>query len=313
MEKNFTGFCLRALLFLLLVFFVDRAVGYGFVAMKDAGLRNNPENMWLKTPFVVEEVSADIVVIGSSKASHHYVPKMLADEYMADVYNCGQDGCFFLYQNCLINMLLDRYQPKLIIWDIQPSSFINENTTKEYQNFRYLSSYYQGSSWVEQYVDSESPKMAWRMQSRMFAYNSKLLNSLFPLVAQSSKTDYGYIPLPNEGYHYPTMTKPQDDSGFRVSEDYLEKLGQTAQRCNDNGVELQVVVSPEYVQESSAIEAAIASIRETVANNGANCLDYLSCPMFMQDSTLFKDNSHLNDNGARRFTQRIISDMRKVQ
>ena len=108
MEKNKSlyTFCLKAVLLLVILFGVDRLVGVAFVKMKDVGLAKNPENMWLKTAYTVEKVNADVVVIGSSKASHHYVPQMLEDSLGMTVYNCGQDGCFLLYQNCIVNMIL---------------------------------------------------------------------------------------------------------------------------------------------------------------------------------------------------------------
>ena len=108
------------MLLLVMLFGVDRLVGAAFVKMKDVVLAGYLENMWLLTPFTVEKVDADVVVIGSSKASHHYVPQMLEDSLGLTAYNCGQGGCFFLYQNCIINMILDRYTPKMILWDIQP-------------------------------------------------------------------------------------------------------------------------------------------------------------------------------------------------
>ena len=144
MEKKNTllAFCLKVVLLVVILFGVDRLVGAAFVKMKDVGLATNPENMWLKTAYTVEKVDAEVVVIGSSKASHHYVPQILEDSLGMTAYNCGQDGCFFLYQNCIINMILDRYTPKMILWDIQPGSFVGVDHSLEYQNIRYLSPYY---------------------------------------------------------------------------------------------------------------------------------------------------------------------------
>ena len=207
MEKRNTlwAFCLKIVLLVVILFGVDRLVGSAFVKMKDVGLAGNPENMWLKTPFTVEKVDADVVVIGSSKASHHYVPQMLEDSLGMTSYNCGQDGCFFLYQNCIINMILDRYTPKVILWDIQPESFIKNDVANEYQNIRYLTPYYRSSQWVKHYIDRESPKMPIRMLSEMYGYNSKLFNYIFPLVTHASSTKHGYIPLPSSGYASPRM------------------------------------------------------------------------------------------------------------
>lgn len=310
MEKKNTlcFFCFKAMLLLVILFGVDRLVGAAFVKMKDVGLAGNPENMWLKTPFTVEKVDADVVVIGSSKASHHYVPQMLEDSLGLTAYNCGQDGCFFLYQNCIINMILDRYTPKMILWDIQPGSFVGIDHSNEYQNIRYLSPYYPANSWAESYINSESPKMRYRMMSRMFAFNSKSLNYVFPLVTHSSATKNGYIPLATEGYLYPEMNKQAEKEGG-VNSTYIDLLDQTMKRCREKGVELRMYISPEYSQKSALTVAAEDEIGRVAMCNDVSFTNAHSDEHFMQDATLFKDASHLNDKGARMFTANVVRDI----
>ena len=307
MEKNNSlwAFCLKVVFLVVVLFGVDRLVGAAFVKMKDVGLAANPENMWLKTPFTVEKVDADVVVIGSSKASHHYVPQMLEDSLGMTAYNCGQDGCFFLYQNCIINMILDRYTPKMILWDIQPGSFVGEEHSNEYQNIRYLSPYYPANTWADSYINSESPKMRFRMMSRMFAYNSKALNYVFPLVTHSSATKNGYIPLATEGYLYPEMSKHADKKGV-VNSTYLDLLDKTMKRCREIGVELRMYISPEFSQKSSLTKRVEEEIDKVAICNNVSFTNAHSHELFMHDATLFKDASHLNDKGARIYTSKVL-------
>lgn len=308
-KKNMLwAFCLKTVLLVVIFFGVDRLVGAAFVKMKDVGLERNPENIWLKTPFTIEKVDADVVVIGSSKASHHYVPQMLEDSLGMTVYNCGQDGCFFLYQNCIINMILDRYTPKVILWDIQPGSFVGEEHSNEYQNIRYLSPYYPANTWAESYINSESPKMRYRMMSRMFAYNSKVLNYVLPLVTHSSATKNGYIPLATEGYLYPEMSKQAEEKGV-VNSSYLDLLDKTMKRCREKCVELRMYISPEYSQKSALTVAAEEEIGKVAMSNDVSFTNAHSDECFMQDSTLFKDASHLNDKGARIYTSKVLQDL----
>lgn len=310
MEKKNTlwAFCLKIVLLVVILFGVDRLVGAAFVKMKDVGLATNPENMWLKTPFTVEKVDADVVVIGSSKASHHYVPQMLEDSLGMTAYNCGQDGCFFLYQNCIINMILDRYTPKMILWDIQPGSFAGEDYSLEYQNMRYLSPYYPANTWAESYINSESPKMRYRMMSRMFAFNSKVLNYVFPLVTHSSVTENGYLPLDTDGYLYPEMGK-QAEIEEVVNRTYLDLLDKTMKRCKEKGVELRMYISPAFTQKSALTTVAEEEIGSVAICNNVSFTNAHSDDSFMQDATLFKDACHLNDKGAKLYTTRVIEDV----
>lgn len=308
-NKTLLAFCLKAVMLLVILFGVDRLVGVAFVKMKDVGLVRNQENMWLKTPFTVEKVDADVVVIGSSKASHHYVTPMLEESLGMTAYNCGQDGCFFLYQNCIVNMVLDRYQPKVMIWDIQPGSFTSKGL-KEYQNVRYLSPYYVNNEWVKSFVDSESDKMVYRMMSRMFGYNSKLLNYVVPLVTHSSSILKGYIPLPAKGYKYPEKIVGKELADLCINESYLKLLDETLSRCKERGVQLVLCISPEFAEKRAIVAEIESAIGHVVAENGARFVNCSADEFFMQDSTLFKDTSHLNDKGARFYTQLIIKEIK---
>lgn len=308
-NQSLPKFILRIAFFIILLFIVDRIIGDVFVSIKDYGLKVNPENRGLKEPFIIEKVDAEVLIIGSSKASRHYVASLLSDSLGISVYNCGQDGCFFLYQNCILNMVLDRYHPKMILWDIQPNLFDGStDNAKEYQNVRNFSPYYhEGNQWVVSYVKSQSKNTWMKMQSEMFGYNSKLLNYLFPLFSSSSKETFGYIPLPNYGYSFPKLEKDAIVEHYVRATDKLDLLSSTIERCNTLGIQLKLFISPEYRIKSEAYQSEARDIKKVASSLGVDCYDYSSFPLFMNDSTLFKDVSHLNDKGARLYTNLVLS------
>ena len=141
--------------------------------------------------------------------------------------------------------------------------------------------------------------------SRMFAYNSKALNYVFPLVTHSSATKNGYIPLPTEGYLYPEMSKQTEKEGV-VNSTYLDLLDKTMKRCKEKGVELRMYISPVFSQKSALTIAAEDEIGRVAMCNHVSFSNAHSDECFMLDATLFKDASHLNDKGARMFTEEVI-------
>ena len=64
-------------------------------------------------------------------------------------------------------------------------------------------------------------------------------------------------------------------------------------------------VSPELSRKSTLTVFAEEEIGSVAKNNGVCFTNAHSDCRFMQDSTLFKDTSHLNDKGARMFTEFI--------
>lgn len=312
-KKTLLIFCAKALLFLVILFGVDRLVGAAFVTMKDVGLERNPYHEWTKTAFILDKCDAECLVVGSSKAERSYVTELLSDSLHISMYNGGQGGCFFLFQNCVINMLLDRGRTKQIIWDVQPECIAEGATMQEYQNVRYLSPYYDSDTWAKAFVDSEDERAALKMTCHMFRYNSKLVQYVLPIVGGGKKTQGGYNPLPTSGYKYPELGKVNENVNQEVTLD-LDKLivyEKTLERCREKGVALTIFVSPSYIIKGKQYIGAVDKLSEIANKYGYELKDYSSDPHFMSDKTLFKDASHLNDNGARLYTETIISELKK--
>lgn len=312
-KKTLLIFCAKALLFLVILFGVDRLVGAAFVTMKDVGLERNPYHEWTKTAFILDKCDAECIVVGSSKAERSYVTELLSDSLHISMYNGGQGGCFFLFQNCVINMLLDRGRTKQIIWDVQPECIAEGATMQEYQNVRYLSPYYDSDTWVKAFVDSEDERAALKMSCHMFRYNSKLVQYVLPIVGGGKKTQGGYNPLPTRGYKYPELGKDNENVNQEVTLD-LDKLivyEKTLERCREKGVALTIFVSPSYIIKGKQYIGAVDKLSEITNKYGYELKDYSRDPHFMSDKTLFKDAGHLNDNGARLYTETIISELKK--
>lgn len=131
------------------------------------------------------------------------------------------------------------------------------------------------------------------------------MNYVFPFVTHSSATKNGYIPLATEGYLYPEMNKQSEKEGVANSA-YLDLLDKTMKRCKEKGVELRMYISPEFSQKSAFTVAAAEEIGSVAICNYVSFTNAYSDEHFMHDATLFKDASHLNDKGARMFTEKVI-------
>ena len=103
----------------------------------------------------------------------------------------------------------------------------------------------------------------------------------------------------------PDMSKKTEKEGV-VNRSYLDLLDKTMKRCREKGVELRMYISPEFSQKSALTTAAAEEIGSVAMNNNVSFTNAHSDECFMQDATLFKDASHLNDKGARMFTEKVI-------
>lgn len=140
--------------------------------------------------FIADSLEAELIIMGSSRALHHYDPEILRDSLKLTAYNCGEDrmGIVFCYGR--YQMLRKRGKPKVIIYDVEPDYDLlaNDNATylgplRKFYNRKGVDSVF----WL---VDS-SEKI--KMTLNIYHYNSTLLNIIRDL--RSTDTfKLGYVP-----------------------------------------------------------------------------------------------------------------------
>ena len=72
-------------------------------------------------------------------------------------------------------------------------------------------------------------------------------------------------------------------------------------------------ISPEFTQKSALTVAVEEEIGSAAKRNAVSFTNAHSDERFMQDATLFKDASHLNDKGARIFTEDVICEIKNKE
>lgn len=91
-----------------------------------------------------------------------------------------------------------------------------------------------------------------------------------------------------------------------IEEQKLVYLQKFIDECKDNNIELVMCYSPYYGQP---IPKSFRMIEELVEKNGVNFLNYGDDICF-QNPEYFQDASHLNDTGARVYSNAISSVIR---
>lgn len=65
-----------------------------------------------------EKDKHEILIMGSSRAHHHYVPSIFEDSLGYDCYNAGYDGNGVILAYPLLENMLNRYKPRLVIFEV---------------------------------------------------------------------------------------------------------------------------------------------------------------------------------------------------
>ena len=148
------------------------------------------------------------------------------------------------------------------------------------------------------------------MACHQFRYNSNFVQYLMPVLGVGSITKGGYDPLPTEGYNYPVLKLlPDDEQEIGMDEEKVRQFEATLNRCKEQHVDLTLFVSPSFVVNNGTYREAVKLMKEIANANGYTLYDFSSDNCFLSDSTLFKDCSHLNANGAKIYTDKVIEEI----
>lgn len=302
--KNWGLLLIKGIIFIWLFCLIDFGIGRLFIFAKDKGMERHPGDVWLKTSYSVEKVQAECIIIGSSTAVHHYIPEEIEKKTGLSTYNCGQDGCFFLYSCCLVNTILERYTPKVIIMDISPRSLLDTDKGDEYQNMRYLSYYYDNDTVVYNYINGKSEKNKLFYYLNGYRFNSHFVYAFYPIIHEST-TQQGYIPLSSKSNVSLSKRDIKWDGVWVESE--LSELIKTIENCNKKGVRLIMVTSPYYANYDVSVVEKCDKFNKILEEHGIEYINLLLADPFNSDSSLFIDVSHLSATGASIMTDTIIS------
>lgn len=307
MKKGLSRFCIAVLIILISVAIVDSAIGKVMDWMLPK-ISNQGDTG--KTYFSLYDVESPIVIVGSSRASHHYVTQIIEDTLGMSAYNVARDGCFFSYNCCVVNSILDRYSPELIIWE-NGTDYLFNGFDDPLEN---LYPYYKRNKWVTSAIQEELPWTEYvRLCSRIYQYNSVMHRILMRYLRRSSfydETEKGYMPLQPKSLRKALELKPIACNYTELSRTKVERFRATLSRAQEKGVKVVVVDSPMYrlcdVNNESAVE-----MRKICKMYGTLFLNNSQLPEFINHPEYFNDATHMNSIGSISYTKYVLRQIKE--
>ena len=295
-------FVLRLLVFLTLMFILDRGFGVSMKYLQDhakggyVGHHN----------YILHQADEDILIFGSSRAIHHYNPQIIEDSLGMSCYNCGQDGNGIVLFYGWWQLMKNRHLPRMIIYDVNPEFDLFSG-----DNLKYL-------GWLRSEYDNEAVKQIfedidytekYKMQSMMYRYNSKFLQNIIDCIHPIFQiSPNGYLPLKGEFDRMKIKNRKNED---KIIFDSLkiEYLVSLIKDIKDHGIKLVFVASPVwYGLNDISFEPLIKICNE----KNVLFYNYSNDTIFIKNDELFKDGTHLNKKGADTFTCEISDQLKNV-
>lgn len=246
-----------------------------------------------KTKYSVLDSKADILILGSSKAKHSYDPFMISDSLGLSCYNEGEDGCDMLYMDMMLSGQLWRhFIPKIVILDIATLTLGNEPSLDKIK-------WLYGISPVEDkfFIENFSWKEKVKMRMALYRYNGFIGNSLSSLVSGGG-LNQGFSAL----YGTYNGSKPITINSFKVKNKQLKYFDDVINKIRKNKIKLFVFVSPSFKNDNRFR----AYLQKFCEDRNIRLFDFSRDRRFLYPS-LFKDEAHLNADGAKLYTKQVIN------
>lgn len=291
-------FFIRFVLILFILLICDRGIGTIlkiFYFHQEFGER-------FETTYVIDSTLADILIFGSSRANHSYVPEVFEKRLPYTCYNAGRAGCFILYNYAIFKTITLRYNPKLIIFDITPSDL--GYSPVAYERLSLLLPYYQQHPEIRPIISLRGPLEKIKKISAIYPFNS------FILQIAVGNLDLKGRPVNSKGYipHFGIMENTEIDtlkfSSYNLDENLIIALKDIISTCQQKNIDLVFVDSPIWRIVQDNFYKTILS--ELCYKNGILYLDMSNDPTFINNPKYFLDVRHLNDEGAKIFSNMVI-------
>lgn len=255
--------------------------------------------------YVCKESNEDLLVFGSSRAKHHYVPDIIEDSLGLSCYNTGEDGNGIIYCYGVLKMITKRYIPKVIIYDVSVFDVRKDDNTK-YLDL--LKAYYDEPG-IDTIFWTVEPKTRLMMHSNLYRYNTQCLRMIGNYLHSMGNYPKGYAALHRIMDYEPEIKSNCSKEILDTDEIKIRYFEQFVKFARSNGIELICCVSPYYY--TNAHTTYCEPIIKLCNDYNVPFYNLGKNSQFSHNKQLFQDQSHLNDIGAHLYTEFVVKLMRE--
>lgn len=290
-------FLVRLLLFFALLFCLDRAVG--IVAERLHASASGGE--MYKENEISRQVKPDLLILGSSRAAHHYNPGIIGDSLGMSAYNAGKPSNGIISMYGRYRLIATRHVPKLIIYDLSVYDMLADDPTKYLPSLRLD---YDRPGISELFVEVD-PTERYKMLSHAYRVNSQSLGSLLHLKEQESIFPGGFNPIPYGQYWEDKNAQgPElilDSKRLRLFDEFLTEATKRSR--------VVAYISP---LNRGEIWTGYASLVDICRRHNVMVMDHYDDKAFRGVDSLFSDPRHLNERGAELWSRRVGGELRRL-
>lgn len=295
------SYLLKILLFFSVVFVVDQLFGTTVQYLHDHMHEDAEGGTVWKNWYACRKSDENCLIFGSSRARYAYVPEVFEEKLGMSCRNVGASGMGIIYNYGLLKLITERYTPELIIYDVYSFDTFDDDRTRFLDP---LKPYYDEPG-IDSLFWAVDPSYRIKMHSGLCRFNTSFFGILYSYFKRGGPVSDGYTPLyevldPDPAPPIMNDTEPAVDSlRLQCFEDFIRLT-------REKGIRLICCVSPCY--RPAGTGHLFAPIEDLCREYGVPFLDP-DYPDFYGHREFFKDEAHLNDSGARRYSAQLAEEI----
>lgn len=288
-----------------IVIVVDLIVGQIGDFMVD---NHKMEGDYKSVEYVMTQCDEDVLILGSLVALNALVPTVISDSVGLSCYNGSANGQFLPFFETMLSCVFKRYTPRTIIFGFRPDEMATTGVGPRYD---LLVPYYdKGYETLDAYLESSSPEEKYLLKSNLYKYNNiwwRIL--LYQFVTPNEQGENGFVAKGTPRF-YPRLNAESED--YVSTPERLAQFERIVNMCKEKGVKPVVVFLPKYLKlYNDGNLSAINDVLDICKANDVKCYVDVQREEYLTDSTMFYDETHLNKEGAYRYTRDLVRRMKQ--
>lgn len=287
-------YLLKLFLFFGIVVIVDILFGMAMQYMNDHSRGGGIKSRY----YVCKESNEDVLIFGSSRAKHHYVPEIFEDSLGLSCYNTGEDGNGIILSYGFLKMITQRYAPQYIVYDVSGYDIYEDDNAK----YLDLMKPFYWEFGIDSIFWTISPKSQIMMFSNLYRFNTTCLRVVGNYIHPMTNYSKGYCPLNGQMNYEPSLGNTEN----HANEDSLKifYFQSFMQMCKEYGIKLICFSSPSY--KFNAECNYYEPIEKLCSEYDVLFYNYSADDQISSNKIYFKDRSHLNNKGAVHYTREVV-------
>ena len=248
---------------------------------------------------LIKEVDSEIILIGNSGILNSVNPKIIEDSLSMTCYNGGITGQGVFFFETIIDCILQRHTPKMIVVGLRPEEVggnIGEgiyDVLKPYYGMGYTS--------IDDHFNKISGFERFLLHSNLLRYNTIWVRVLlYMLFDDTSYPENGFMPMVKPSkipqlHHIKVCEEP-----VKAKLDCIERM---IKKCNASNIDIIICFPPTLSFFEQGGTPCVNAVRNLCSRYNTPCFIDYNNEYFYSHPKLFYDTGHVNMIGADMYTK----------